>query len=100
MREKKIHIEIIRIFAILCVIFNHTNGFYLYAGQKLPSLQFMVYSIISVVCKVSVPLLMMISGGLLLSKDESIIKVWKNRILKFVVLIFIIHIMELCIICL
>lgn len=85
-QKKKIYIEIIRILAILCVIFNHTNGFALYASQKLPSPQFVVYTAISVCCKVAVPLFMMISGGLLLAKDEQISKVWKNRIIKFIVL--------------
>lgn len=80
--KKKIYIEILRILAIFFVIFNHTSGFYLYANQVLGSPQFWVYTLISVFAKVAVPVFMLISGGLLLGKDEKLIDVWRKRILK------------------
>lgn len=92
MKNKKLYIEILRILAIFCVIFNHTGGFYLYDGQIVPSPQFVIYTIISIFSKVAVPLFMMVSGGLLLSKDESIFMTWKNRVVKMIIITVVINV--------
>lgn len=75
---KKIHLEILRIIAIIFVVFNHTSGFYLYGSQKYDSAQYWIYTFISIFIKCAVPIFLMISGGLLLAKEEGIKDTWKR----------------------
>lgn len=86
--EKKprnlIHIEFLRLFSIYLVIFNHTqtNGFFYFS--IVPNSRFYwFYMFTSIACKVAVPIFFMISGALLLGKDESLRDLYKNRVLKF-----------------
>lgn len=84
--SRKIHVDIIKILAIMLVIFNHTgnDGFLAYQRQGNPFLQ-IVQMFFTSFCKIAVPLYFMCSGALLLGKEESIQKLWKKRILKFVI---------------
>lgn len=68
-KRNLLHIELIRIIAAYFVIFNHTNkkGFFLFSVYERGSLQYWVYMIFSVFCKISVPLFFMIVGALLLN---------------------------------
>lgn len=65
--KKKIHLEIIRVIALVCIMFNHTgdrgNSVYLYTDGKLT---FMISLIGDILCKIGVPLFLMVSGALLL----------------------------------
>lgn len=76
MKEKEylLHIEAIRILAIFFVIFNHTaeRGFFLFAMYPNTDIQYWIYMGISVFCKFSVPMFLMISGALLADKEESL----------------------------
>ena len=88
MAEKKYHIAIIKIVAILLVIFNHTGtrGFLLFSvAQDSPLLP--VYLFSTIACKIAVPLFFMCSGALLLPKDESIKKLYTRRILRYALVI-------------
>ncbi len=63
--QKKLHLEMIRILALFCIVYDHTGprGSSLYTftdGQ----LTWMVSLISAVVCKVGVPLFFMVSGAL------------------------------------
>ena len=81
--KKIIYVEILRIIAILFVIFNHTgdDGFTLFAGYYgTGSLCYWFFMMISIIIRVNVPLFLMISGMLLLGKDETISYIWKKRI--------------------
>lgn len=90
---KNISLEIMRIIAIFFVIFNHTGtlGFYLFSTYPVGSFFYWFYMPISVFCKFSVPLFFMISGALLLRKDESIKTVLKKRVLKTCIIILVIN---------
>lgn len=86
-----IHIEILRIIAVYFVLFNHTgnNGFYLFSiAQK--SIFYPLYLALSVVDRVAVPIYFMISGALLLGKEESIRVVYRKRILKFLIILLLV----------
>lgn len=69
-KRNLLHIELIRIIAAYFVIFNHTGkrGFFLFSVYERGSLQYWVYMILSIFCKISVPLFFMIAGALLLKK--------------------------------
>lgn len=94
--DKKIYFEVMRIFAIFFVLFNHTgtNGFFLFSVCPKESPQFWVYLFISIFCKFAVPLFFAISGALLLDREnESLKKLWKDKIFKFAVILFVISVL-------
>ena len=89
-KKKKLYFEFIRAVSMLMVIFNHTGtkGFFLFT-QKMDSPLYPFYLFISIACKVGVPPYWMISGALLLPKDESIKKVYLHRVLRMVIVLII-----------
>lgn len=80
MEKRKIHLDILRIIACFMVIYNHTNerGFGLYLYREPGSLSFFNYLLRSTICKCGVPIFFMISGSLLLNKDESLKDTYKR----------------------
>ena len=86
-RNKKIYIEILRIIACFCVIFNHTSydGFFLFSNYSPLNIKFWIYCGLSIFCKFSVPMFFTISGALLLNKEESMKTVFTKRVLKNVI---------------
>lgn len=88
--KKNIHLEIIRIFALICIVFNHTgeNGYLLF--QVTEHLFVRAFSIfLSNLCKIGVPLFFMISGALLIPKKESLKELFVKRILRIVIIIIV-----------
>lgn len=85
MTSKKIYLETLRIISILCVIFNHTwTSGYLLFTQKLHSPLYPFYILVALLCKVAIPIFLMISGSLLLEKQDSIRTLFKKRISRIV----------------
>lgn len=82
--NKKEYMECLRVIAILLVIFNHTGqqGYTLFVGRQ-GSVFFWGYLFCSVACKIAVPLFLMMSGALLLPKQESIRIVYQKRVSRF-----------------
>lgn len=90
--EKKIGIELIRIISIFLVIFNHTgtDGFMLFTHRLPDTWQFWLYLFISVFCKAAVPLFFMISGALLLEREQiSLKQLYFKKILKIIIVLVI-----------
>lgn len=91
-KSKKLYFEVMRIAAILLVIFNHTgsSGYVLYENYPIFSLQYWIYILPSVFCRAAVPLFFAISGALLLNKqDEPFSRLWLKRILKFGIILLV-----------
>lgn len=90
-KDRIIYLEIIRIIAAFFVVFNHTDsqGYMLYMEYTCDSWRFWVYMIPSICCKVAVPLFFCISGVLLLNRDESLKTLWKKRILRMAIDLFV-----------
>ena len=86
--EKQVYFEFLRALAIVLVVFNHTGtwGFMLYT-VRMDSPLYPIYMFLSVACKPAVPLFWMISGALLLPKEESIGRVFKHRVLRMVLVL-------------
>lgn len=86
--KKRISLEIIRIIAICMVIFNHTgeNGFEMFRTAYGTSLWYFVI-LLDIVSKAGVPLFFMISGVLLLDKEETLKELFIKRILRYGVII-------------
>ena len=80
--QKEFYIELIRVIAIILVIFNHTDGFFLYYSNTDNSLTWWFSFLGSALCRINVPLFVMITGALLLDKKESVAHLFKRRILR------------------
>ncbi len=87
-KKKKIHLELMRFIAILLVIFNHTgNAGYLYFTQASAHVLYPLYFTLSVLCKIAVPLFWMVSGALLLDRDENIKYIFRHRFLRMAIVL-------------
>ena len=90
--DKKLDIEMMRIFAAFFVLFNHTgNGGYLLFSQYDPNqAQFWIYLLIAVFTKFAIFLFLMITGALMLNREPEPIKdLWKNRVLRMVLIVLV-----------
>ncbi len=87
-KTKKVYYEWIRLVACFFVIFNHLKGYVLFRNASGMKQAF--YMVISVITKINVPLFFMVSGALLLEKQEDIVTVLKKRISRIclVILLF------------
>lgn len=89
-QEKRlIHFDLLRLVAIYLVIFNHTGdrGYSLFINQTGSPMS-LLYMFFSVFCKIAVPLFFMISGALLLKKEESLKQLFLKRVLRIALVLF------------
>lgn len=91
--KRLLHLDLLRIIAIFFVIFNHTSsrGYLLFA-DRMDSVLYFPYMAVSVLCKVAVPIFFMISGALLLPKQETLAELFSKRILRMVVILVLISV--------
>lgn len=87
MKEKRLDYELLRLIAICFVVFNHTQnrGFELFLQEGCQGINYYLSLVLSVLCKMGVPLFLMVSGGLLLHKNETIRKVLFGRVLRILI---------------
>lgn len=84
-KPRRTDLELLRILAAFFVIFNHTGGrgYFLFAHRPFGSGSFWVYLVFPLICGISVPLFFMISGALLLPRQEaSLSRLWRKRIAR------------------
>lgn len=90
--KKKIYIEALRIFALFWVIYNHTSiySWTLFSNNDISMVkaETILNWFLFVFCKISVPLFLMISGALLLGRDEPL-RTNAKRIRRIVMLILV-----------
>ncbi len=86
-KQKKIYFEWMRILACGLVIFNHLEGYTLYKSSI--GMKQGLYMLLTMITRINVPLFFMISGALLLKKEEDIITVIKKRVSRTCVIIFV-----------
>ncbi len=81
--------DLLRIFAIMMVLFNHTRTFgYELCTVTAEPFSYWISISEAVLCKCGVPLFMMVSGALLLKKYESVKDVLLNRVIPFSIIYF------------
>lgn len=92
---RKIYMDFLRIIAIYMVLFNHTktNGFVLFTVRQ-NSPFFWLYLFNAIFIKIAVPLFFMISGALLIEKEESIKQLIVNRFLKYLIVLVVCSVVQ------
>ena len=90
LKKRKVYYDFLRILAILCIIFNHTDnrGYYLYALTDKITVKYFYY-MFSALIAMGVPIFFMISGALLLGKEESFQKICRHRVARILLVIVI-----------
>lgn len=87
--SRKIYLDVLRILASFLVCYNHSYGYHLFLDQEADgSILSWLNVFLSAVTTMDIPLFFMISGALLLGKQESYQTIWKKRIQRILVLIF------------
>ena len=83
MKKRKVYYDFLRILAAFLVIFNHIPGYTLYqiSGGGIKT---WIYTFITMFTRINVPIFFMITGALLLGRDEEIGEIFKKRISRMV----------------
>lgn len=82
--NKRLDFEIMRIIAIFLVIFNHLPGYILYQSSNSNT---WIYMFITMITRINVPLFLMLSGALLLGKEENYKILLGKRVKRFIIII-------------
>ena len=79
------YLDVLRVIAICLVIFTHSGifGIHSYTKCEVSSFKYFVYVFLAPLSQCSVNIFFMISGVLLLGKEESLKKLFSHRILRF-----------------
>ena len=85
--QKKLYFEIMRVLAAFFVIYNHLPAYHWYMISNTKDLTQGLYMLTSVITRFNVPVFFMISGALLLKKQETPAQVLKKRISRFAVVL-------------
>ena len=80
MPGKKVYLEWLRVIAVVLVIFNHLPGYALFMSEEGAARG--IHMFLSMLTRVNVPLFLMISGALLLPREESLRTVLTRRVLR------------------
>lgn len=89
-KKRTIYLDIIKILAIVLVLFNHSHWFIVPTNIIYNGLHLFLFSI----CKIAVPLFIMVTGALLLKKETTYKEVFKKRILRTVIALLLVMIIK------
>ncbi len=98
-QRNKIYLDIIRLVAIFCVVYNHTPGFDVPAYEGWSQAGYWGALVVNQVVKMAVPLFFMVTGALLLVKEESISALFRKRVFRFAMVVVIITIVQYAFYC-
>lgn len=87
-RNRVLWLDILKIMACFCVIINHSLS-YLFFNNSITNISVLYYAINFSICKIGVPIFIMITGTLLLKKEITYKNILK-RILKIFIILFIV----------
>ena len=86
--------DIIRLIAIFFVIFNHTTACHDLINQDSNIYNHYAVLLLFPVVKMAVPLFFMVSGALLLKKQEDLITLFKKRVIRFIAVIILFQFLQ------
>ena len=89
MKKRILYLDIIKVFALLFVIFNHTDDILISSYMYIR----IIHNSLFYLSKSAVPLFFMVSGALLIDKNDSIQKL-TNRIVRVLISLIIITIID------
>lgn len=91
MKQRKLSLDVLKIFAIFWVIYTHVgyNCTDVFAPTS-SSVNYGISAILGIFCRVAVPIFFMCSGALLLNRTESYKELFKKRIFRFAVVLVVI----------
>lgn len=98
-QRNKTYLDILRLVAIFLVVYNHTRGFYFLPYTGVADMGYWGLYIFDELVKMGVPLFLIISGALLLHRDEPVSVVFRKRILRFLIVTILISFIQYAISC-
>ena len=84
MKKKKLYLEMIRILCILTVLFCHRPAYHSTDVYQTVTVSYAVKALISIVFRCCIPIFFMISGILLLGREESVKKIYTHRVPRMI----------------
>lgn len=84
-KRRVVYLDLIRIVAVYLVIFTHTGdlGSKLYEFGDYGFIRNIIYIMADVIRRINVPLFLMVSGAVLLGREESTHDVLRKRVIKY-----------------
>ncbi len=79
------YIDILRIIAIICVLFNHQSMYSYFLEIPFASVRAVALCVFSILTKLGPPMFFMLSGALLLGKEESVSHILRHRVLRILI---------------
>ncbi len=86
MKERKINIEFIRVFAIIMTVMIHVSNVYIYSFKGISHSDYLVAVIFNSLSRICVPLFFMVSGIFLIGEDYDR-KKYIKRIVRFILIL-------------
>ena len=93
-KARKVYIDVIRIIGAFMVLYIHIGSFSAWEHEAMSLPTRIIYMLPATIAPSAVPLFMMISGCLLLSKRDSIKDIWTKRVAKAAMLILCVTILQ------
>ena len=82
MKTRKCSFDVLRCIAILFVLINHRDIYSYFLNFDVWNIKYVISMIISIFCKSACPIFFMISGALLLGKEETYYTIFVHRICR------------------
>lgn len=99
LQQHKTYLDILRVLAIFLVVYNHTPGYYFPTSAEWSIPAQWGILLLNQLVKMAVPLFLMVTGALMFHRDEGIYSLFKKRILRFTLVLFIIYTVQYSLIC-
>jgi len=87
-KRRKLYLDFLKILGAFLVIYNHTAGYHYYLNHFNTPARIFITILPSSLTRINVPLFFMISGALLLGKEESYRDLFCRRIVRFASVLF------------
>ncbi len=85
MTKRKTYLDFLRIIAIMMVLFNHRVAFYSIETLTRIDASYLIKTVFSILAKCGAPFFFMISGTLLLEKEEKFSRTFTRRIVRMLI---------------
>lgn len=94
--NRKCYIDLLKVIAIIMVLYNHRGGYYWEPNVGSPVTVFTITKLaLAMMCKAGAPLFLIASGILLLGKDESFVYILKHRVSRICIAMIVLAIVNI-----